>query len=130
MAKVLVADDLPGILQMLVYALSDSHEVSQAANGQEAVSLAEQSGPDIIILDLDMPVMDGIEAAGRIRSNPSLAHTRLIAVTAHRHHERLHRMSELCDALIEKPFRIADIREIVERLSSPQFSAQVPTQSH
>jgi hypothetical protein len=39
-------------------------------------------------------------------------------------------MSELCDALIEKPFRIADIREIVERLSSPQISAQVPTQSH
>ena len=67
MTKVLIVDDLEGVRRMLVYALEDDYNVIQAANGLEAISVAQTEQPDIIVMDLDMPVMDGVEATRTIR---------------------------------------------------------------
>ncbi|HZS08347.1 MAG TPA: response regulator [Blastocatellia bacterium] len=119
MAKVLVVDDIAGIRQMLTHALDDEHQVSQATNGQEAVRLAEIEHPDVIIMDLDMPVMDGVEATRLIKTNPQLAGIRVLAVTGQRNSERSRLILDWCDAFIEKPFRVAELCETVERLAAP-----------
>jgi CheY-like chemotaxis protein len=117
-AKVLVVDDIAGIRSMLTHALDDTHEVSQATNGQEAVRLAEVERPDVIIMDLDMPVMDGVEATRLIKTNPELSGVRVVAITGQRNSERSRQIRAWCDAFIEKPFRLAELRETVERLAA------------
>jgi CheY-like chemotaxis protein len=121
-AKVLVVDDIVGIRRMLIHALEDEHRVSQATNGLEAVRLAEAEHPDVIIMDLDMPVMDGVEATRLIKTNPELAGVRIVAVTGQRNSERSRLIREWCDAFIEKPFRVTELRETVERLVSESLS--------
>jgi two-component system, NarL family, nitrate/nitrite response regulator NarL len=68
--RVLVADDQPGIRKRICLTLASiiALEVcEEAANGQEAVEKAEESNPDLIILDVTMPVMNGLDAARKIR---------------------------------------------------------------
>jgi two-component system, cell cycle response regulator DivK len=81
--KILVVDDYPDALDMLVQMLSLSgFEAIAATNGQEAVEQAAAHAPDAIVMDVFMPVMDGIEAARRIKADPRLAHIPIIACTA------------------------------------------------
>jgi CheY-like chemotaxis protein len=81
-------------------------ELREAANGQEAVALFEQWHPDLIWMDIRMPVMDGLEAARRIRATQAGADTKIIALTAHAlEEEREPIMAAGCDDLVRKPIR-------------------------
>jgi CheY-like chemotaxis protein len=71
--RALVADEDPMMLWLLRRALADDFDVTTAENGQRAVDLAATCGPDVIVLDLDMPVMDGFAACRLIRT----AHPRI-----------------------------------------------------
>ena len=72
MAKVLVADDARNVRLSLVYILFDAgYDVIEAGNGAEAVEKATQEQPDLILLDVMMPVMDGFEVLNRLRDNPA-----------------------------------------------------------
>jgi two-component system cell cycle response regulator DivK len=115
--KVLVVDDLEAVRRMLIYALEDDYNVSQAANGLEALLLAEAEHPDVIVMDLDMPVMDGVEATRRLKSNPQLAHIKVLAVSGQNNSEKSRLVKDDCDAFIEKPFEVSDLVEAVKRLS-------------
>jgi CheY-like chemotaxis protein len=115
--KVLVVDDLEAVRRMLIYALEDDYNVSQAANGLEALLLAETEHPDVIVMDLDMPVMDGVEATRRLKSNPQLAHIKVLAVSGQNNSEKSRLVKDNCDAFIEKPFEVSDLVEAVKRLS-------------
>lgn len=117
MAKVLIADDVEGVRRMLVRALEDEHTIIEAENGLEAVRLAEAEPPDVVILDLDMPVMDGVEAARRIKENPLLARVKVLAMTGQRNSENSRLVQGFCDAFVEKPFRVAELRDLVKQLS-------------
>lgn len=117
MAKVLIADDVEGVRRMLARALEDEHTLFEAENGLEAVRLAEAERPDIVILDLDMPVMDGVEAARRIKEQPALAHVKVLAMTGQWNSENSRLIQGLCDAFMAKPFRVAELREAVKALS-------------
>lgn len=81
MTKVLIVDDLEGVRRMLLYALEDDYEVCQAANGLEAIHCAQIERPDIIVMDLDMPVMDGVEATRHIKGHPELSSIKVLAVS-------------------------------------------------
>jgi DNA-binding NarL/FixJ family response regulator len=80
--RVLIADDDPGFLdslQELIDRQPELHVIGAAANGLEAIELAEHLGPDAVVLDLHMPLLDGVSAAARLRrDHPSLC---LIALT-------------------------------------------------
>ena len=81
--KILVVDDDPDIVEILRYNLSLSgYEVKSAANGKEAIKKAKLFIPQIILLDIMMPEMDGIEACSQIKGIPSLDNTMIIFLSA------------------------------------------------
>lgn len=116
MTKVLVVDDVEGVRRMLTYALEDDYHVSQASNGREAIELALTVHPDVIVMDLDMPVMDGVEATRHIKSNPQLSDIKVVAVSGQNNSEKSRLVRDNCDAFIEKPFELSDLVEAVRRL--------------
>jgi two-component system cell cycle response regulator DivK len=81
--KILVVDDTDWNRDLLVQLLEDEYTVLQAVDGEQGVRAAEQDKPDLILMDLGMPVMDGWEATRKIKANDSLKHIPIIAVTSH-----------------------------------------------
>jgi excisionase family DNA binding protein len=85
-ARVLVVDDEPAITQMITRAINATHpeyEVAQAHDGFRAGSLVATMLPDVVILDLRMPGMDGYEVCRLIKSQDATRHTEIIAMTAY-----------------------------------------------
>lgn len=81
--KILLVDDEPDILEVVGYNLSnEGYQISTAKNGQEAVSKAKKEQPHLIIMDVMMPEMDGIEACEQIRKIPELSETVITFLTA------------------------------------------------
>ena len=85
MAKILVVDDEPDARFLLRYAFERAgHEVSEAANGQAALQAIADSRPDLVVTDVMMPVMDGVELIRRLRANPDTAHIPILCVSGNR----------------------------------------------
>ncbi|MGE0102121.1 MAG: response regulator [Blastocatellales bacterium] len=117
MTKVMIVDDLDHVRRMLVYALEDDYTLTQASNGLEAIELLERERPDVIVMDLDMPVMDGVEATRRIKADPKFAGIKILAVSGQNNSEKSRLVKDACDAYIEKPFDIDDLVETVRQLA-------------
>lgn len=82
-ARVLVVDDiLPNVKLLEAKLTSEYYDVITATNGEEALSVVEKDSPDLILLDVMMPGMDGFEVCNRIKKDPSLAHIPVVMVTA------------------------------------------------
>ena len=75
MPKVLVADDDSRMVRLLSMTLPSEYDVSQAMDGEEAIKVAEEMIPDLILLDVNMPGLNGFEVLRRVKQMPSLAHT-------------------------------------------------------
>jgi len=115
--RLLIAEDQPEN-RLLLRRLLDplGFELREAANGQEAVALFEQWQPDLIWMDIRMPVMDGMEAVRRIRATPSGTATKIIALTAHAlEEERGPILAVGCDDLVRKPFREQELFDALAR---------------
>ncbi len=81
--KILVVDDEPDIVELIAYNLKrEGYQVYTASNGQEAVATAKKIMPDLIILDVMMPKMDGIEACRIMRAMPEFKSTFMVFLTA------------------------------------------------
>ncbi len=115
--KVLVADDDPDILQFVRVNLElEGFEVETAANGQEAVDKVLASPPDVCLLDVMMPVMDGMTALKQLRHHPAVANTSIILLTAKALTEDRVKGLELgADDYITKPF---DLTELIARVKA------------
>ncbi|MBK8706458.1 MAG: response regulator transcription factor [Saprospiraceae bacterium] len=82
-AKILVVDDEPDILEILRYNLQkEGYEVLSASDGEEGLRVAEREHPDLIILDIMMPKMDGVELCRQLRSRPAFGKTLIAFLTA------------------------------------------------
>lgn len=82
-AKILIVDDEPDILEFLRYNLvKEGYEVITAGDGEEGVRIAEQTHPDLIILDIMMPRMDGVEVCRHLRNKPEFSNTLIAFLTA------------------------------------------------
>jgi CheY-like chemotaxis protein len=95
----------------------DGHEVLHAGDGGIAVEMAGKQPPDLVLMDLGLPGMDGYETARRLRELPGLAHVPIAALTASvRDVDREKAKTENFAGFIEKPFRMEQLRKEVQRL--------------
>ena len=83
MKRILVVEDQELNMDLLVQLLEDEYEILTATDGAAGIELAERERPDLILMDLSLPVVDGWEATRRIKANDSLKHIPVIALTAH-----------------------------------------------
>jgi two-component system cell cycle response regulator DivK len=83
MKKILVVEDVDFNRDLVVQLLEDRYQVIEAVNGQEGVEIAKKERPNLILMDLSLPVMDGWEATRRLKANDDLRSIPVIALTAH-----------------------------------------------
>ena len=116
--QILVVDDEPDILSVLVYHLSrEGYQVKTAVNGQGALKAAEVDRPDLIILDLMLPGMDGYEVLARLPSDERLGSIPVILLTALvEEEERVKGFEVGADDYIAKPFSARELGLRVEAL--------------
>jgi len=118
--SVLVVDDVVASRRMLADLLGPlGFQVSEAVDGQHALHQMERTCPDLVLMDMAMPVMDGMEATRRIRQNPAWRRLPVVALSAHASNsDRLMCMEAGADAYLSKPFdRDALLLEIGNLLS-------------
>lgn len=96
------------------------YEVHEAVNGEQAVETAQIMAPDIILMDLSLPKIDGLTATRRIRRNPSLRTVPIVVVTAHDtagfHTEAL---ASGCNEFVTKPIDFGELELLLKRLAPP-----------
>ena len=124
LVTVLVVEDTEDNRQMMKRLLEMSgYHVVEATNGREAVEVARQAKPQIILMDLSLPFIDGLAATRQIRSLPSLSKVPIVAVSAHDtadfHSEAL---EAGCDAYVTKPIDYPQLEETVNRLLAGRSS--------
>lgn len=124
-ATVLVVDDSPDIRELLRRLLSaQGYHVLEAADGNDALSMARRHRPDVIMLDLCLPGLDGWEAARRIRAEPALEEIPIIAVTGYALSSATQAALDAgCHCVLAKPF---DLNEIVRTVET-MLASHTPT---
>ncbi len=83
MKKILIVEDVELNMELLVQLLEDEYELVTAEDGASGVALAEQERPDLILMDMSLPVLDGWEATRRIKARTDLRHIPIIGLSAH-----------------------------------------------
>jgi CheY-like chemotaxis protein len=114
---ILVADDHDDGREATMLLLEmDGHAVLAAANGQEALETATVMRPDLLLMDLNMPVMDGLTAMCRLRAQSSTAGIRIIVVSAKGDDPEWQRRARRCgsDGCLGKPLDFQCLRDIIE----------------
>lgn len=93
------------------------YHIVEASDGARAVEAAERDRPHVILMDLNLPVLDGFAAAERIRSNPELDDTVIVAVTAHQDQElRARALAAGCNAFVSKPVDFDWLQDLISNL--------------
>ena len=92
------------------------YSVVEASNGQEAVDIADRTRPDLILMDLDLPILDGIAATQCIRQKPELTSVPIVAVTAYpMSYSHVKAFAKGCDEYMRKPIDMTELERIVAR---------------
>jgi len=118
LARILVADDRAASRELIRSMVEGAgHEADEAENGAEALSAVVKNPPDLILLDLHMPLMDGFEVVRQIRARPELSKIPVIALTASAMlGDRERALREGFTAYITKPVRLQELRGEIDRL--------------
>jgi len=118
--RVLVAEDEPNIAESLTFLLRQAgFEVSVVGDGAEALNEARSTVPDVVLLDVMLPTMDGYEVLRRLRGDAQTIRLPVIVLTAKGQHEdRAAALDHGADLFITKPFSNADVVAAVKRLSN------------
>ena len=116
--KILVADDDNNILFLVSEILvRQNYEVFQAVNGDQALKDAQSLHPDLMILDIMMPVIDGIEVCRRIKASPETSDIKVIMLTAKTSGKDMEAgMAAGADHYMTKPFKIAELSGMIKEL--------------
>ena len=118
--RVLVVEDQEDNRRIMRDLLTSAgYEMLEAVSGEEGVTLAERERPDLILMDIQLPGLDGYEATRRIKGNAALRHIPIVAVTSYAlSGDDAKAMEAGCDAYVTKPFSpralLAKIREYLK----------------
>lgn len=117
MARIVFCEDEALIRKMIGVMLRGSgHELFFAADGEEGLALIERERPDLIVTDMWMPGIDGLQLCAAVKARPDLAAIPLVLATAMSHREQAeeyYRQGAI--AILPKPFGPAELRDLVER---------------
>ena len=121
-SKILVAEDSDvqrGVLTAIVESRKN-YEVIEANNGTDAMKLVYKTNPDVVILDVEMPGMNGLQICYRMKNDPKIGHIPVMIVTATSQNSKMSdeqlRERARADDFITKPFQSADILKRIDRL--------------
>jgi two-component system, cell cycle response regulator DivK len=127
-ARILVVEDQEDNRKIVRDLLTSvGYELIEAVNGEEGVRLAEQHRPDLVLMDIQLPIVDGYEATRRIKAQPELRGIPIIAVTSYAlSGDDAKALEAGCDAYVAKPFSpralLAKIREYLGReYQAPEY---------
>lgn len=125
--RVLVVDDEPSIVEVLEYNLTrEGFDVITAGNGHEAIAKARSNNPDVVVLDLMMPGLDGLGVCRQLRSEPRTKSTRIIMLTAKGEEtDEIVGFNMGADDYVTKPFRVKPLMERVKALVRRPADAKV-----
>ena len=117
--KVLVVEDYDDSREFTKFLLEDyGFDVLEATNGYEAIEVVKKQAPDLILMDIAMPVMDGLTATRRIKEQKEFQKLPIIAVTAQSEGVKGKALEAGCDALISKPLDFDDLKPVLNRYLS------------
>ncbi|MGM0441812.1 MAG: response regulator [Elusimicrobiota bacterium] len=120
--KILLVDDNSSIRRLGEFMLQEKYEVITGTNGKEAVEFSQEEVPDLILMDLNMPKLDGLEAAKEIRANPKTESIPIMIVSGQeKESEFPEGLPAEVDAYVVKPFDVEALhRKIEEHLNSSE----------
>lgn len=117
MKKILIVEDVALNLDLLVQLLEDEYELVSAGDGQACLDLAAAERPDLILMDMSLPIMNGWTATRMIKSDPNLSQIPVIGLSAHAMSgERQEALDAGCDAYLTKPVDEDLLFQMIERL--------------
>jgi two-component system, cell cycle response regulator DivK len=118
MAKILVVEDNEINRDMMVRRLQRrGYTIITAVDGQQGIDMTQSESPDIVLMDMSLPVVDGWEATRQIKSNPDVRHIPVVGLTAHAMvGDRDKALNAGCDDYATKPVEYEKLIELINRL--------------
>jgi len=120
--KILIVEDNPVHMRLIEMTLrAKDYTLLKAASGEEALEIAATDKPDLVIMDIHLPKMNGFEVTRKLRENPAFSHTPIIAITAYAMKEDRERVIESGgDAYVSKPINTRELPKVVAEMLSGQ----------
>ena len=116
--KILIVEDNPQNMKLILMTLRPhGYNLLGVTAGEEALKAINREKPDLIIMDIQLPKMDGLEVTRRLRQVPAFRHIPIIAVTAHAMKGDKDKIIEVgCDAYLPKPFNTRELCKVVAEM--------------
>ena len=116
--KILIVDDHPLHMKLMEMTLRDkNYTLIKATDGQEALDMAVRERPDLILMDIRLPKMNGFEVTKKLRENPEFSHTPIIALTAHAMAgDRESVIKSGCDTYLSKPVDTRQLPAVIAEM--------------
>ena len=120
--KILIVEDNPIHMKLMEMTFRAKHYTFlQASDGEEAIDIAMREHPDLILMDIRLPKMDGFEVTKKLRENRAFSHTPIIALTAHAMRGDKDRVMEAgCDMYITKPIDTRKLPGVIAEMLQKQ----------
>lgn len=114
--RILYVEDTPDNRDVVTQMLGSMYDILTAVNGEDGLAMALEDPPDLILMDVSLPVMDGLTCTRRMRETDVLREVPIVALTAHcMVGDREKALDAGCTDFMAKPFRFAQLREMVRR---------------
>jgi len=116
--KILIVEDNPENMRLLEMVLrAKNYTLLKATDGEEALDIALREQPDLIIMDIRLPEINGLEVTRKLRETPTFSHTPIIAITAYAMKGDKERVIESgCDAYLPKPINTRELPEMIAEM--------------
>jgi two-component system cell cycle response regulator DivK len=116
--KILIVEDNPQNMRLVEMALSaESYFLLEATNGEEALEIAKKERPDLIIMDVQLPKMSGLEVTRKLKGIPEFSRTPIIAITAYAMKgDKEKALDAGCNAYLSKPIRARDLPDLIAKM--------------
>ena len=118
MKRILVAEDDPNNRDLVTTILNfHGYTTIHATNGRHAIRIASEKSPDLIMMDISMPIQNGLDAARQIKGNPALSHIPIVAMSAYdSHQDKRDAFKAGCIDFLPKPLELFALKDRLDRI--------------